>query len=139
MAPRRTLGGTLRDLALALLNATLLLILGIVVAGAILAAQLRGLAHDAADRVEAALGGEAQALAVRLGAAADRLAALEAGLAAGPTDAAAEALRAELAATRAEVAALRADLAALQAGAPEALAAILDRLRRALATLPAEP
>ena len=129
-----TLGRTLRALALALLNATLLLILGIAVALWALAAEVRGIGQDAARAAAEALGPDARALRGRLDAALTRLGTLDDRMVAAAGDAASlSPLHAEVAATREEVAALRAAVERLSATAEAAPAAAATRLRAALA------
>ncbi len=147
---RRTLPRTLGQLALALLNATLLLALALVIAGIVLIGRVQGFAADTAQvaaaaltpglraRIDAGFDGVTQAMA-RLDAMEARLATATAAGAAAPQ---LQALRAELATLTGQVALLNANLTELRAtaggGLRDALRAALTEAAHALDT-PATP
>jgi hypothetical protein len=140
----KTLPRTLGQLALALLNATLLLALAVLVAALVLVSRVQGFATDTARaaataitpelraRVDSGLDRAAQGL--------DRLEALQARLAAASADdldaPQLQALRSEVAALTAQLAELNAGLRDLRASADGGLrAALRDALTDAAATL----
>jgi hypothetical protein len=112
----------LKDLLLALLNATVLLLIGLGVVAIILVNRTDRLAHDVIDGI-APVGDSLEEIAEAIGGIEDRLEAEPAGALADA------ALVAEIAALRAELAALRAPVDALGGLSAEGIvAAVMDRI-----------
>jgi hypothetical protein len=139
--PDRTLGRSLGQLALALLNATLLLSLALAVAGLLLISRLQTFGADTAAAAVAAIGPEVRGRIAgdmdSLRAALDRLGAIETRLVAA-TETADSAAATELAAIRAELVQLRAQVATLTGGLANLRAAADGGMRAALHRLAAE-